>query len=74
LIVKVGSSSRIDNIIGSLTIKLNEKKWVYNMVSLVIKNMGKKINWSCKARETYYDNIELPKDIEVKGIESSPEI
>lgn len=33
------------------------------MVSLVIKNMGKKIVWNCQARETYYENIEIPKGI-----------
>jgi hypothetical protein len=37
-----------------LTIKLNEKSWVYTLIPLEIKNLSKKINWACVAREVYY--------------------
>jgi hypothetical protein len=45
------------------------------LVPIVIKNFtSKKYTWHCKARETYYENIELPEKIVLKSIESPPEI
>lgn len=55
-------------------IRLKEKSWVYHLIPLQIRNLQKKLNWNCVAREVYYENIELPPEITVKSIEGSPEL
>lgn len=60
---------------GLLEIKLGERKWKYRLVPIVIKNFSnRKHLWTCKARETCYENLQLPPHFQLKSLESSPQI